>query len=189
MIWFVWKDSLCFWLQRFLNAYKFWGLFLALGMQSRHGCDGSYGCQGGHLSCVVSDKNSTWYRRIRDWDVAINALIFLLMHIPISSQGFPITKHNDKPEGRGARMMKPTEISFTGHRMEQKRWMVNLLEWRLSGTITIDTLHNNGTMEPLWFIIFPAPKTMYNMAGFYTWHQTLPIHLCKPLFFFPWDIE
>lgn len=102
---------------------------------------------------------------------AINALIFLLIHIPISSRGFPITKHNDKPEGRGARLMKPTEISFAGHRMEQKRWMVNLLEWRLSGTITIDILHNNRTMKSLWFIIFPAPKTMYNMAGFYTWQS------------------
>lgn len=82
---------------------------------------------------------------------AINVLIFLLIHVPISSQGFPFTKHNYKPEGRGARMMKPIEISFAGHRMEQKRWMVGVQNGDLPGTITIDyMLHNNRTMKPLY---------------------------------------
>lgn len=49
---------------------------------------------------------------------AINALIFLSIHTPFSSQGFPLTKHSYNPEGRGARMMELVEISFEGLEME-----------------------------------------------------------------------
>ena len=57
---------------------------------------------------------------------ATNALIFLSIHTPICSQGFPLTKHNYKPEGRGARRMELMKTSFEGHEMEQKRWMAGL---------------------------------------------------------------
>lgn len=59
--------------------------------------------------------------------------------------------------------MKPTEIIFADHRMEKKRWTMDLAEWRLSGTITTDyMLHINRTTKSSYIVIFPAPKTMHS---------------------------
>jgi len=100
-----------------------WGLFRGLGMQSSQGCDDSHGF---NLSSVVFDKHSTWYRAIKCWNVGHKCLEFPFHSHSVTSQGFPLTKFNYEPESRGFRRIKPMGISFEGHQMEQRRWIVDL---------------------------------------------------------------
>ena len=92
-------------------------------MQSSQGCNDSHGF---YLSSEDSNKISTWSKVSEVGMWATNALIFHPIHTPVTSQGFPLTKHNFEPDTRGFRRIRPMGISSEGHQMEQRRWIVDL---------------------------------------------------------------
>lgn len=89
--------------------------------------DESYGCHGCYFSSTVSDKLSILYSGISGWDVGHKCLD-LPFH-PHSSlhPGLPINQIELPARGQGTRMMKPLEMSFARHGMEERRLMVELV--------------------------------------------------------------